>query len=127
MSHPRLVAVAAGLVFGLAACDQTPASPPAAPAAVIAPAVSGKTGADQAVVCMAYLALQQGAIEARTPAGDVTAVRAAMNDWEGLALRTMTPDAVNRSFASWIAVEERTAPAVVEVTAAWCVANAPPA
>jgi hypothetical protein len=128
MTHIRTLAALAVSALALAACDQKPAQAPAVAApAVIAQVVSGATGTDQAVACMAYLALQQGAIEARTPPGDITAVRAAMNDWEGLALKTMTPDEVGQYFASSIAAEDDSSPAVVEVTSAWCLANKPAA
>ena len=116
----------AAAVLALAACQQK-AEAPAAPAAAIADAVSGQTGTDQAVGCMAYLALKQVALEAQSPAGDVTAVRAAMNDWEGLALKSMTQDEVNQYFASSFAVEDDASPETIEVTSAWCLANKPAA
>ncbi len=110
----------------LAACQKEPEAP-AAPAAAIAPVVAAATDLDQAVGCMTYLALKQGALEASTPAGDITAVRAALNDWEGRALTFMGPERISQSYASTLAVEDKASPAVVEVTAAWCVANAPKA
>ena len=123
----RPMAIAA-VVVALAACQQQEATAPAspvAPAVPVAEVVSGATGADQAVGCMAYLALKQGALEAQTPPGDVTAVRAAMNDWEGVALKTMTQDEVSQYFASSVAVEDDASPEKMEVTAAWCLANKP--
>ncbi|WGM30778.1 hypothetical protein [Brevundimonas sp. NIBR11] len=122
----RLAAPAAA-VLALAACQQQEAKVPAVPAVPVAEVVSTATGADQAVGCMAYLALKQGALEAQTPPGDVTAVRAAMNDWEGVALKTMTQDEVSQYFASSVAVEDDASPEKMEVTAAWCLANKPAA
>lgn len=113
-------------VLALGACQQK-AEAPAAPATPVAEVVSGATGVDQAVACMAYLALKQTALEARTPAGDVTAVRAALNDWEGLALQSMTADEVAQYYASSVAVEDDASPETIEVTAAWCLANKPAA
>lgn len=124
MTSLRAIALTAA-VLALGACQQK-AEPPA-PAPPVAEVVSGATGVDQAVACMAYLALQQGAVEARTPPGDVTAVRAAMNDWEGLALKSMTQDEVTQYFASSFAVEDDASPETVEVTSAWCLANKPAA
>lgn len=118
-------AVLAASVLTLGACQQK-AEPPA-PATPVAEVVSGATGVDQAVACMAYLALKQGALEALTPPGDVTAVRTAMNDWEGLALTSMTRDEVNQYFASSFAVEDDASPGKIEVTSAWCLANKPAA
>ena len=118
-------AVVAASVLTLGACQQK--AEPRAPATPVAEVVSGATGVDQAVACMAYLALKQGALEARTPPGDVTAVRAAMNDWEGLALTSMTRDEVNQYFASSFAVEDDASPEKMEVTSAWCLANKPAA
>lgn len=126
MSILRAAAVAAA-VLALGACQPQAARAPAAPATPVAEVVSDATGVDQAVACMAYLALKQGALEARTPPGDVTAVRAAMNDWEGLALQSMTPDEVNQYFASSFAVEDDAPPGKIEVTSAWCLANKPAA
>ncbi len=120
-------AALAAAVLGLAACQQQETRAPAAPATLVADAVSGQTGADQAVGCMAYLALKQAALENQTPPGDVTAVRAAMNDWEGVALKSMSTDEVNQYFASSFAVEDDATPATVEVTSAWCLANKPAA
>lgn len=119
----------AAAVLALAACGQQDAAAPAAPAAPepVAPVVAEATGADQAVACMAYLSLKQVALEAQTPPGDVTAVRAALGAWEGVALQSMTSDEVNQYYASSIAVEDDASPAKVEVTAAWCQANAPAA
>ncbi len=125
MTILRTTALAA-TVFALAGCQQR-AEAPAAPAPPVAEVVSGATGVDQAVACMAYLALKQTALEAQTPAGDVTAVRTALNDWEGLALRSMTPDEVAQYFASSIAVEDDASPEKMEVTSAWCLANKPAA
>lgn len=125
MTILRTTAFAAA-VLAVGACQQK-AEAPAAPATPVAEVVSGATGVDQAVACMAYLALKQGALEARTPAGDVTAVRAAMNDWEGLALKSMTQDEVTQYFASSFAVEDDASPEKMEVTAAWCLANKPAA
>jgi hypothetical protein len=116
----------AAAVLALGACQQE-AEAPAAPATPVAVAVSGATGVDQAVACMAYLALKQTALETRTPPGDVTAVRAAMNDWEGLALQSMTQDEVTQYFASSIAVEDDASSEKIEVTSAWCLANKPAA
>ena len=120
-------AALAAAILALAACQQQEAKAPAAPPASVAPVVAAATGVDQAVACMAYLALKQGALEAQTPPGDVTAVRAALNDWEGLALASMTPDEVNQYYASSVAVEDDASPATVDVTSAWCVANKPAA
>lgn len=114
-------------VVALAACQQQEAKAPAAPATPVAEVVSNATGADQAVGCMAYLALKQVALEQQTPPGDVTAVRTAMNDWEGVALRSMTQDEVSQYFASSFAVEDDVSPEKMEVTAAWCLANKPAA
>ena len=122
----RTAAVVAA-VLSLAACQQQEAKAPVAPATPVAEVVSGATGTDQAVACMAYLALKQTALEAQTPPGDVTAVRAAMNDWEGLALKSMTQDEVNQYFASSVAVEDDASPEKMEVTSAWCLANKPAA
>lgn len=122
----RPVALSAA-VLALAACQQEAAkAPPPAPTPV-ASVVADATGADQAVGCMTYLALKQGALEAQTPPGDVTAVRAALNAWEGLALRSMTPDEVNQYYASSFAVEDDATPETVEVTSAWCLAHTPAA
>jgi hypothetical protein len=117
----------AAAVLALAACQQPDAKAPAAPATPVAPVVATATGADQAVACMAYLALKQGALENQTPPGDVTAVRAALNTWEGLALTTMTSDEVNQYYASSVAVEDDASPETIEVTSAWCLANQPAA
>lgn len=119
----------AAAVLALAACQQQEAKAPAAPAAPepVAPVVAEATGADQAVGCMAYLSLKQVALEAQTPLGDVAAVRAALGAWEGLALQSMTTDEVNQYYASSVAVEDDASPAKVDVTAAWCLANAPAA
>lgn len=122
----RPVALAAA-VLALAACQQEAAKAPAPPPTPVASVVADATGADQAVGCMAYLALKQGALEAETPPGDVTAVRAAMNDWETVALRSMTQDAVTQYFASSFAVEDDASPEKIEVTAAWCLAHKPAA
>ena len=126
MTILRAAAVATA-VLALGACQQQEARAPAVPATPVAEVVSGATGADQAVACMAYLALKQGALEAGTPPGDVTAVRAAMNDWEGLALTSMTQDEVTQYFASSFAVEDDASPGKIEVTSAWCLANKPAA
>ena len=126
MAILRAAALAAA-VLALGACQQQVAKAPAVPATPVAEVVSGATGVDQAVACMAYLALKQGALEARTPPADVTAVRAAMNDWEGLALQSMTPDEVAQYFASSFAVEDDASPGKIEVTSAWCLANKPAA
>ncbi|WP_426050684.1 hypothetical protein [Brevundimonas sp. SL161] len=126
MTILRAAAVAAA-VLALGACQQEEPKAPAVPATPVAEVVSGATGADQAVACMAYLALKQGALEAQTPPGDVTAVRAAMNDWEGLALMSMTQDEVPQYFASSFAVEDDASPGKIEVTSAWCPANKPAA
>ena len=115
----------AAAVLALAACGQQEAKAPAAPAEPVAPVVADATGADQAVACMAYLSLKQVALEAQTPPGDVTAVRAALGAWEGVALASMTPDEVNQYYASSIAVEDDASPAKMDVTSAWCLANAP--
>lgn len=120
-------AAATAAVLTLAACQQQTATAPAAPAVPVAEVVSGATGADQAVACMAYLSLKQAALEARTPPGDVAGVRAAMNDWEGLALQSMTPDEVSQYYASSVAVEDDASPEKMEVTSAWCLANPPAA
>ncbi|MFC5342484.1 hypothetical protein ACETK8_12640 [Brevundimonas staleyi] len=118
----------AAAVLALAACQQEAAkAPAAAPPEPVAPVVATATGADQAVACMAYLSLKQIALEAQTPPGDVTAVRAALGAWEGLALQSMTSDEVNQYYASSVAVEDDASPAKVDVTAAWCLANAPAA
>ena len=61
----RAAAVAAA-VLALVACQQQEAKAPAAPATPVADAVSGPAGADQAVGCMAYLALKQVALENQT-------------------------------------------------------------
>ena len=122
----RPAAIAAA-VFALAGCQQQEAKAPAAPATPVASVVSDAAGADQAVGCMAYMALKQAALEAQTPPGDVTAVRAAMNDWETVALRSMSQDEVNQYFASSFAVEDDASPEKIEVTAAWCLANKPAA
>ena len=114
-------------VLALAACQQQEAKTPAAPAEPVAPVVAEATGADQAVGCMAYLSLKQVALEAQTPPGDVTAMRAALGAWEGVALQSMTTDEVNQYYASSVAVEDDASPAKMEVTAAWCLANAPAA
>ena len=112
----------------LAACQQPEAAKaPAAPPTPVAEVVSGSTGVDQAVACMAYLALKQTALEDHTPPGDITAVRAAMNDWETVALKSMTQDEVNQYYASSFAVEDDASPAKMEVTSAWCLANVPAA
>jgi hypothetical protein len=113
-------------VLALAACQQE-AKAPAAPAEPVAPVVADATGADQAVACMAYLSLKQVALEAQTPPGDVTAVRTALGAWEGVALASMTQDEVNQYYASSVAVEDDASPAKMEVTSAWCLANAPAA
>ncbi len=121
-------AVLAAALLTLAACGQTEeAKTPAAAPTPVAEVVSGSTGTDQAVACMAYLALKQTALEAQTPAGDVTAVRVALNDWEGLALKSMTSEEVAQYFASSIAVEDDASPEKMEVTSAWCLANKPAA
>ena len=121
-------AVLAAAILTLAACGQTEeAKTPAAAATPVAEVVSGAAGTDQAVACMAYLALKQTALEAQTPAGDVTAVRVALNDWEGLALKSMTSEEVAQYFASSIAVEDDASPEKMEVTSAWCLANKPAA
>jgi len=120
-------AVLAATVLALGACQQQEAKAPPAPATPVAEVVSGATGTDQAVACMAYLALKQTALEAQTPPGDVTAVRAALNDWEGLALKSMTPDEVAQYYASSVAVEDDASPEKVDVTSAWCLANKPAA
>ncbi len=121
--------VLAAAVLTLAACGQSegPKAPAAATPTPIAEVVSGATGTDQAVACMAYLALKQTAMEAQTPPGDVTAVRAALNDWEGLALKSMTSEEVAQYFASSVAVEDDASPEKMEVTSAWCLANKPAA
>ncbi len=121
MTILRTAALAA-TVLALGACQQK-AEAPAAPVTPVAEVVSGSTGVDQAVACMAYLALKQIALENQTPPGDVTAVRAALNDWEGLALKSMTQDEVSQYFASSFAVEDDASPEKVDVTAAWCLAN----
>ena len=126
MTILRAAALAAA-VFALAACQQQEAKAPAAPVEPVAPVVADATGADQAVACMAYLSLKQVALEAQTPPGDVTAVRAALGAWEGVALQSMTPDEVNQYYASSVAVEDDASPAKMEVTSAWCLANAPAA
>jgi hypothetical protein len=126
MTILRTAALSA-VILTLAACQQETAKAPAAPAVPVAEVVSGATGVDQAVACMAYLALKQAALEAQTPPGDVTAVRAAMNDWEGLALQSMTQDEVNQYYASSVAVEDDASPEKMEVTSAWCLANTPAA
>lgn len=120
----RFAALASGVLI-LAGCGQEPEKAPPAPAAQIAPAVAGQTGTAQAIACMTYLSLQQAALEAQTPPADATAVRAALNDWEGLALRSLSEDDVAMQFVSSIAVAGRTPPATVEVTAAWCQAHKP--
>lgn len=120
-------AAMAGAVLALAACQQQEDKAPMAPVTPVAPVVADAAGTDQAVGCMAYLALKQAALENQTPPGDVTAVRAAMNDWEGLALRTMTQDEVSQYFASSFAVEDDASPETIEVTSAWCLANKPAA
>ena len=125
MTILRPAAMAAAFL-ALAACQQQ-AEAPAAPATPVAEVVSGATGTDQAVACMAYLSLKQVALEAQTPAGDVTAVRAAMNDWEGVALTSMTQDEVSQYYASSVAVEDDASPEKVDVTSAWCLANKPAA
>ncbi len=125
MTILRATALAAA-VLALGACQQK-AEAPAAPATPVAEVVSGATGVDQAVACMAYLALKQTALEAQSPPGDVTAVRAALNDLEGLALQSMTPDEVAQYYASSVAVEDDASPAKMEVTSAWCLANKPAA
>jgi len=119
-------AVLAAAVLALGACQQE-AKAPAVPVTPVSEVVSNATGADQAVGCMAYLSLKQAALEAQTPPGDITAVRAAMNDWEGVALMSMTQDEVNQYFASSFAVEDDASPAKMEVTSAWCLANKPAA
>ena len=120
-------AAMAATVLALSACQQQDDQAPAAAVTPVAEVVSGATGTDQAVACMAYLALKQGALEALTPPGDITAVRAAMNDWETVALRSMTQDEVNQYFASSFAVEDDASPEKMEVTSAWCLANVPAA
>ena len=125
MTILRPAAMAAAFL-ALAACQQQ-AEAPAAPATPVAEVVSGATGTDQAVACMAYLSLKQVALEAQTPAGDVTAVRAAMNDWEGVALTSMTQDEVSQYYASSVAVEDDASPEKVDVTSGWCLANKPAA
>ncbi len=120
--------VLAAAVLTLAACGQSEeAKAPAAAPTPIAEVVSGATGTDQAVACMAYLALKQTALEAQTPPGDLTAVRAALNDWEGLALKSMTSEEVAQYFASSVAVEDDASAEKMEVTSAWCLANKPAA
>lgn len=126
MTILRTAAFAATLL-ALAACQQQEAKAPAAPAEPVAPVVAEATGADQAVACMAYLSLKQVALEAQTPPGDVTAVRAALGAWEGVALQSMTSDEVNQYYASSVAVEDDASPAKMEVASAWCLANAPAA
>lgn len=132
MTLVRTGAVAAAL-FALAACQQQEAKTPeasAAPAASaepVAPVVAEATGTDQAVGCMAYLSLKQTALEAQTPPGDVSQVRTALDAWEGVARQSMSQDEVNQYFASSVAVEDDASPAKVDVTAAWCLANAPAA
>jgi hypothetical protein len=121
-------ATLATTLLALAACQQQAAEAPAvAPAEPVASVVADAAGADQAVACMAYLSLKQGALEAQTPPGDVTAVRAALDAWDGVARQSMTPDEVNQYYASSVAVEDDASPAKVDVTAAWCLANAPAA
>lgn len=117
----------AAAVLALAACQQQEAKAPAAPVEPVAPVVAAATATDQAVACMAYLSLKQVALEAQTPPADVTAVRAALGAWEDVALQSMTPDEVNQYYASSVAVEDDASPAKMEVTAAWCLANAPAA
>ena len=76
---------------------------------------------------MAYLSLKQTALEAQTPAGDVTAVRAALGAWEDRALSTLSSTAVAQYYASFVAAEDDASPASMEATSAWCLANAPSA
>lgn len=123
----RTSVLALGLAaLTLAACEKKDEAPPSPPAA-IAPVVAAATDVDQAIGCMTYLALKQGALEAANAASDVTAVRAALNDWEGRALTFMGPERISQSYASTLAVENKADPAVVEATSAWCIANAPKA
>ena len=117
MTILRAAALAAA-VLALAACQQQETKAPAAPVEPVAPVVADATGTDQAVACMAYLSLKQGALEAQTPPGDVAAVRAALGAWEGVALQSMTPDEVNQYYASSVAVEDDASPAKMEVTSA---------
>lgn len=126
MKQRTPIVAAAVLVSALvlAACEQKAEAPVAEPAR-IADVVAARTGLDQAVGCMAHLALKQGALEAKSPPGDITAVRAALNDWEGMALTERGPELVAQSVASTLAVENSATPAVVDATSAWCLANAP--
>ncbi|MBU1347775.1 MAG: hypothetical protein KKA16_12615 [Alphaproteobacteria bacterium] len=113
--------------IALASCQGSDETSPAPEVTPVAEVVSGATGADQAVACMAYLALKQTALEAQSPAGDVTAVRAALGGWEDQALLTMTSTEVAQYYASSVAVEDDASPAKMEATSAWCLANAPAA